>query len=262
MATFLTTIGLLGASLAGRVRDHRSIALNDLIAQGLGNPDPQELLSGQGAPMTLLTSILLANVFQLFFSGLYYLYNGVISCMVVADEWAKYSTHRKALRVSYPVGAQRSSYFLSLPYKYGIPLLATSSLLQWLISQSVFLIRTMNFDPTQTNTIANESDRVGFSPIGIIASFVLTLLMFVVLMLLSFVMIFPNGESSMPMTSTCSAAISAACHRPPADYDAWQLPVQWGVIPKEEGDAKLMIGHCSFTTSHDVMTPIEGNVYA
>ena len=74
LATLIAVSGLLGAGVAGRIRDHRSIALNDLIAQGLGNPDPQELLSGAGSPKTLITSVLMANVFQLFFSGLYYMY--------------------------------------------------------------------------------------------------------------------------------------------------------------------------------------------
>ena len=69
----------------------------------------------------------------------------------------------------------------------------------------------------------------------------------------------------MPMVSTCSAAISASCHRPPADYDAWQLPVQWGVTPEDDrgkGETKLMVQHCSFTTARDVTRPVEGRVYA
>jgi hypothetical protein len=206
----------------------------------------------------------MANVFQLFYSGLYYMYNGVLSCMLVAREWSKYSTHRKALRVSNPTGAQRSSYFLSVPYKYGIPLLVCSSLLQWLVSQSVFLIRTLNFDPTSTGTLASQSNRVGFSPIGIIAAYALTGLMFLVLLLLAFGMRFPSGNKGMPLVATCSAAISASCHRPPADYDAWQLPVQWGVTPSgAEGGEPLggKVGHCSFTTATDVSRPIEGRAY-
>ena len=46
---------------------------------------------------------------------------------------------RKTLRVSAPEGIQRSSYFVSMPWKYGIPLISSMSVLHWLISQSVFV---------------------------------------------------------------------------------------------------------------------------
>jgi hypothetical protein len=46
---------------------------------------------------------------------------------------------RKTLRVSTPEGIQRSSYFVSMPLKYGIPLISAMSLLHWLISQSIFV---------------------------------------------------------------------------------------------------------------------------
>jgi hypothetical protein len=51
------------------------------------------------------------------------------------------------------------------------------------------------------------------------------------------------------MAATCSAAISAACHRPVADKDAHLLPVQWGII--DDGSAQ-----CAFTTLHDVQAPV------
>ena len=58
----------------------------------------------------------------------------------------------------------------------------------------------------------------------------------------------------MPLVSTCSAAISAACHAPPQDIDAYCLPVQWGVIsPEGEIPAR-----CAFTTFKDVRPPDRG----
>lgn len=190
------------------------------------------------------------------------MYNSVLSCMLVALEWSNYSIHKKSLRVSNPTGAQRGSYFLTVPYRYGIPLLGVSSLLQWLVSQSIFLIQTVNYDPTRTNTVASGSNRIGFSPIGIIAAYGLTWLAFLTLILLAFVKVYPQGDKAMPMVSTCSAAISASCHRPPGDYDAWQLPVLWGVTPGRGGKYDKEVGHCSFTTARDVSRPVEGRLYA
>ena len=264
VSTFIAVTGLLGAGIATRVRDHKSISINALLSQGLGNPDPQELLSNlkAGAPTTLLGSVVMANVFQLLFSGLYYMYNSVISCMLITLEWSRYSTKRKSLRTSNPTGAQRSSYFLTIPYRYGVPLLGVSSLLQWLVSQSIFLIRTINYDPTGTNTVVSQSNRIGFSPIGIVASYSLTWLMFFTLLLLAFLKVYPQGDKAMPMASTCSAAISAACHRPPGDFDSHLLEVQWGVTPEAYRRVGKEIGHCSFTSARDVSRPVEGRLYA
>ena len=235
--------------------------MNQLISQGLGSPDPQQLLSGKGSPSTLMAAVVMANIFQVFFSLLYYMTNSLISCMLVAHEWSNYSTRKKGLRVSNPTGAQRSSYFLTVPYRYGIPLLATSSLLQWLVSQSVYLIRTINFDPTETNTIMSQSNRIGFSVIGIIATYGLTWLLFLTLFFLAFFRTFPQAENAMPIVSTSSAAISASCHPPPGDFDAWQLPVQWGVTSGKDRESEK-VGHCSFTTAVDVSRPIERRIYA
>lgn len=36
----------------------------------------------------------------------------------------------------------------------------------------------------------------------------------------------------MPLNATCSNAISAACHRPEDDKQAYLFPVKWGMIPR------------------------------
>jgi hypothetical protein len=63
----------------------------------------------------------------------------------------------------------------------------------------------------------------------------------------------------MPQASTCSAAISAVCHRPDEDFDAHLLPVQWGEVLD---DKQSNVGHCSFTTAFDVTMPKEHQFYA
>ena len=63
------------------------------------------------------------------------------------------------------------------------------------------------------------------------------------------------ADPAMPFASTCSAAISAACHRPEADTDAHLLPVQWGVVGQDEDGLQ----HCAFTTSRYVQPPTKGS---
>ena len=82
--------------------------------------------------------------------------------------------------------------------------------------------------------------------------------MLVVLLSLSF---FHETRSGMPLASTCSAAISAACHPPPADNEAHLLPVQWGHIPgrvfgmAEVKDEDVASDHCAFTTMVPLSAP-------
>ena len=68
-----------------------------------------------------------------------------------------------------------------------------------------------------------------------------------------------NFPSGMPLASTCSAAISAACHPPlPDDEEAYRFPVQWGVVSHNAQG----VGHCAFTTARDVAAPVVGELYA
>ena len=58
----------------------------------------------------------------------------------------------------------------------------------------------------------------------------------------------------MPLASTCSAAISAACQRPEDDKEAHLLPVQWRVVDTDDQNQ----GCCSFTTARTVAAPSVG----
>ena len=49
----------------------------------------------------------------------------------------------------------------------------------------------------------------------------------------------------MPFGATCSAVLSAACHRPPGDENAAYLPIQWGVVSSPLGDPKPALSQAS-----------------
>jgi hypothetical protein len=78
--------------------------------------------------------------------------------------------NRKPLRVSEPVGIQRSSYFISLPWRYGIPLYGSSAVMHWLVSQSLFLARITALNPDGTLDNVNSFSTTGNSPIAVIIS--------------------------------------------------------------------------------------------
>lgn len=201
----------------------------------------------------LFLIILLSNVPQAILSFLYLMYNGLFTCMLQANEWSQFSSQRKALRVSSPTGAQRSTYFLHLPYVYSVPLMILSGLLHWLVSQSIFLakVTVYNFDGSEDTD--EDISRCGYSNIAII----FTLIVGTVVVAIGILNGFRRFQSGIPLVGSCSAAISAACHAPADDVNASVLPVMWGEVEKG-GEA---VGHCCFS-SQKVERFIAGKLYA
>lgn len=175
------------------------------------------------------------------------MYNGLLTSMSVGSELSRYGAARKPLRVSAPIGMQRSSYFLSLPYRFGVPLSICSGLMRWFISQSVFFVRTVAYNSDGTKDPPNDTSGVGFSPIGIIFAFSLAVTMLLPLGVVAFVKKYPD---TIPLMSTNSAAISAACHPPADDIDAYLLPVQWGVDqPQRQHDWRMFFYNVKWCAS-------------
>ena len=222
-----------------------------------------------------IANVLWANYWQIIVSFLYLAYNALLTCQLVSAEWGGYAAERKTLRVSHPKGIQRSSYFISMPMKYGIPLLGANAIMHWLISQSVFVVSTTTYFPGDIEDTSQSFTTTGYSISATLACKyllrnwhhselllhpILTLpcavaICFGIFMLIIFginaMRYLPKG---MPLASTCSAAISAACHPPAADAEAHLLPVQWGVVPSTATEPK----HCAFTTYRFVRAPDEG----
>lgn len=84
--------------------------------------NPIAVDSGAGADRSLryfMGRLLKANWLQVMVSFLYLFYNNILTRQLVTDELLRYLREdgKKPLRVSSPVGMQRSTYFLSLPWK-------------------------------------------------------------------------------------------------------------------------------------------------
>ena len=203
---------------------------------------------------SLLSMVLLANTPQLLLSVLYFLYNGMYTCMLTASEWSRFALQRKGLRVSSPYGSQRSTYWLQLPWLYSLPLAIAAAVLHWLVSQSIFLVKLDVYDPHHKLDPANSFSSCGYSAYALVITIIVGGTMVLALIANGFRRLDPT----MPFAGSCSLAISAACHRPPEDSEASLFPMKWGALPhdaEEEGP-----GHCCFT-SLGVELPIEGQRY-
>jgi hypothetical protein len=104
-----------------------------------------------------MASVLYANYWQVLVSILYFSINNLFTHYHVCHEWSRYAIRRKFLRVTHPKGMQRSTYMISLPLRYGAPLMIASTILHVLISQSIFLINCKIYRYTTGDYEANPS---------------------------------------------------------------------------------------------------------
>lgn len=226
--------------------------VQDWWAHGVGADGSGDLVTiSKNQPIS--SNVLLANTPQLLISLIYVLYNGTFTCMLLTDETLGFASERKALRVSNPSGAQRSTYWLQLPYRYTIPLMIAMSLLHWLISQSFFLLRLAVFDTKGWEDPSRGVYGCGWSPLGLFFSVILGGLLVLAL--------FANGSrrytDKMPILSSCSLAISAACHKGSfEDEDMAVMPLQYGVLSTSDG-SEMSIGF----SGKEVGLCVEGRTY-
>ena len=214
---------------------------------------------------TLLSSTLLANTPQLILSMLYFSYNSIFTCEMVGREWNNFGRHRQPLRVTWPRGEQKSTYWLSLPYQYGLPLMGVATLLHWLISRAFFLVNIQFINPLQAANIntgyfrngdqqflSTSITQCGWSPIAVIISILLASLVFIVGLLFGF----RRYHAGPPLVGSCSAAIAAACHcEPDEDKDIVLEPLMWGVTSRGDG-----VSHCTFS-AREVEWPDKTDLY-
>lgn len=216
-------------------KQDESTSLTALWRIGLGRITATTLLK-IGPPQrktygSLMGYVLLANTPQIIFSGLYLIYNSLYTSMLMEQEWQAFAHRRKPLRVSKPIEGQRSTYFLELPYKYSVPLMATCGLMHWLISQAIFLAHVVSYGVDGSRNPDDDILTCGYSPIGIIFSIVAGKTMVALLGLMSMRRYIPG----LPLAKSRSSVISTVCKRLPADTSASSSRIKWGLAGTKDG---------------------------
>lgn len=210
----------------------------------------------------LIPCVVLANMFQIMVSFLYLFYNNILTRQLVADEWTRFVSKgkdgKKVLRVSSPRGMQRSSYMLSLPFKYSIPLMISITLLQTLVSVSVFLVQTMGYTTDSEGGRLPRFDRtaVGYSHLGIILSTLLGVLMVAALVGNSVSRRWTGVPPHFPAHGASSAHIVAFCQPPADDRDACLFPLTLGVVRGHNEPERF-----TFSTFIHIEQPEDRTVY-
>jgi hypothetical protein len=209
--------------------------------------------------LSLIGGVLVANTPQVLLSYLYLAFNNLYTSMFVAREWSTYVNERKPLRVTAPVGQQRDTYWLNVPFRFAIPMTIVSGVFHWLASQSFFLVQITITDAKSRDSIAGQISTCGYSPFAII----LTTLVGTIIAIGGIALGRLRYAAGMPIAGGCSVAISAACHPAPEDVKSSLLPVQWGAMTqgKKGSQGEEPVGHCGFS-SLPVEYPVSGRLYA
>lgn len=248
-------------------------------ALGFGKPNTNTFLKSFGSGTSaILLEVLIANSFQLALSVSYFLYNSLLTAQCSALEWSRHAKEYRPLRVTVPTGKQKSSWFLQLPFKYGIPLAISQMILHFLVSQSIFFVRVQwyKLDGSPATEFVSS---VGYSPLATLCSVCVGAALLAVQVIHAARPI----DATIPIHGNRSIAISAACHpltREEAEglehgqQNHFQLstssthgpiamrPLRWGVVRQARvHEGKHTIGHCSLTAG-PVKRPIPGRWYA
>lgn len=222
--------------------------LSRMWQDGVGTVSTNYLV-GTSSSRPLIENVLLANTPQLTISFIYVFYNNCLTRMILGQEYSSYARYRKPLRVSRPEGAQRSTYRLQLPYRYGIPLMTAMAVLHWLVARSIFLVEIKVFD-YDGNALSQKISACGYSAMAIILSLLVSGI--IILGLLA-----SGGrklDPGMPLASSCSLAITAGCHTGPGNEDTRLLPLKYGVVISEESVGDSECEHACFSSKDSTLT--------
>jgi hypothetical protein len=256
--------------------------IGSVLRIGLGNTDPRTIVrSGtvQSGTLGILQNVLVANSPQVIISLIYFSYNATITSMLLAYEWSGHFTRYKSLRVSSSrQGQQRSTYFLQLPYRYAVPLVAFSTLLHWLASQSIFVISVElhnlygdhssngRCDHWEKGYVLPNGEKfwafcgydfitLAYSPLGILLSLSTALALTVGIFALG-----RRQLSLIPVVGSCSAAIATSCHARPYEEAPEKEKLKWGVFSKPRDNQYYEWEHCGLS-SNEVGPLVPGGYY-
>lgn len=180
---------------------------------------------------------------QLLLAGLYFSTNAIMTVFYLSHELASFAIPGvvQPLRISsgQPMGLQMASIYLTLPRP-----------LSWLLF--VLFVAKAFFLSQSFQLVLDGKPSIGINPLPLVILLALLLLTLVIILGLSI------RRTDMPSTTedgkrtgnplalkggSCSAVISAKCHRSAAEgADVASLPLAWGVVMEGK------VGHAAFSS--------------
>lgn len=180
-----------------------------LQASGFSAPSANSLVPWTES-VSIFGSVLVANIPQLIVSFAYVFLNNLLTCMLLSREFTQFAIRRSGLRVTHPASGseQRSTFWLSLPYRFSLPLLVGSAVLHWALSQTLFFAQVTVRDPAGRVDLDRSVSCVGWSALALVILLIVSGVIMIVPILIGFLR-YPSG---VPVVESCSLAMAAACH--------------------------------------------------
>lgn len=251
LALLLALVNLFGkttVTVGGQELSSKSEAWALILSQSLGQPMPSFRM-GKGE-LSVLLAFFLANVPQLVLSYLYVDMNNLLTAMFGMTEWTSFYAARvaKGLRVSRPIPdtRQRSTYFLTLPFKFAAPSVLLFTLLHWLSSQMVFAAKIETYNADGALNAGTSITSVYYAPLVAIVLACLLGLTMLSLCVIGVIKHYPDGA---PLAGNCSASIAAACQPESgkAEFEPGlaRRALRCGVVELPTGEEG--VGHVTFS---------------
>ncbi|KAK1976579.1 hypothetical protein LZ30DRAFT_603189 [Colletotrichum cereale] len=250
-------------------------ALGVTLAQGpasslspLGSARPHEVYTladgGSRAGVTILAALP-----HLLLAALYLSTNTLLSSYFLSHEMSQYALPGIALplRVSSgrPHGAQTASLYLTLPRPYSWLLLGLFAAAGFVLSNAVFIVSVEALPAVKDERFPGLINGIGFSGVGLLAFLALMVSTAGLVLGLGLRRADPSptsvdgekaGNPLVLRGGSCSAVISARCHRPAREMGAAYKKVAWGVADQ---DVETTFGHATFSSQAvSVLDPAKG----
>jgi len=195
--------------------------------EGFGVTESSRFLTKANAG--IIPSTLYSNLGQLLATALYLSINSFLTRMLAAEELHAFSTTngRKTLRTTNPLRGQRARFFLHVPLRYAVPMMASMFVLHFFVSQAVLAVRMNVYSIQGKYSAADSFATVIASFDGAISASVWALALMLILHGMALRRL---RTENMPFMAGNSLAISAACHPPKNDTDAASKPVAYGAF--------------------------------
>ncbi|CAM1501052.1 Fc.00g102140.m01.CDS01 [Cosmosporella sp. VM-42] len=243
LLTWGIPVGLTAAAVAVAVKDGR----DEKPFSTFGEPTLVFQLP-DNAPRTGLAIV--TALPQLLIAILYISTNALLTVYFLSHEFSQFAIPGtlNPLRISsgQPVGEQTTSLYLTLPRPLSWVLFFLTLAMAIMLSQGVFLI-------TLSHTNGSTCSAIAFSPLPLLILLILLGILALFILSHSFRMANPapavkDGQpAGNPLAlkgGSCSAVISARCHRVPHEMDVETMGLEWGVVREGVG---MNAGHATFS---------------
>lgn len=256
LACVIFAAGVLALTVASQPSSH------PLSPFGVASPHTTYLLPSAAASSVPAGSLAIVTALpQLLLAGLYFATNALLTAFFLSRESSLHAllssaNSRRALRVSSdPEGHQTTSLYMTLPRPVSWGLAVFFAAMGFVMSQACFvfsLTASGSPDPSDPDASPQRLLGVGFSGVALAALLAMLVVLFLAVAGVSFLrapaVTMADGRTvGNPLVfegGSCSAVVSARCHRVPHEADVYKQPVAWGVVPETPGAS---VSHATYS---------------